>query len=92
MSLTVKFLNYDQLSDADKENVPNNGCGKKYASYYAIYHNEERIGLYSDAMEPEDARFYRDLGWIGHTIHQAYLLGLEDGVKNLSEVLEKPNT
>ncbi len=59
----VSLVSFDDLKKEEQEDQPNNGAGKEYASYILI---ESPFGrrIYSDAMEPEDAVFYRDLNWI----------------------------
>jgi hypothetical protein len=76
--LEVKIQRYNDLSNEEKENASNNGAGMKYASYIRVTHNDETILLESDAMEPEDARFLRDLSWIQDIIRRAYTLGRLD--------------
>jgi len=60
---TVKIVNFEELTKEEQEMQPNNGAGKEYALYIVI---EDKYGkrIYSDAMEPEDASFSRDLSWI----------------------------
>ena len=70
--MEIRMLTFDDLTEEEKESVPNNGSGKDYANYLKITHNGEVIALHSDAMEPEDARFYRDLKWIGSLIEKVY--------------------
>ncbi len=77
--LEIKDLNFEDLTDDQASNVPNNGCGKEYANYIKVFHNGVLIALESDAMEPEDVRFYRDLGWIGPLLKTCYELGVKDG-------------
>ena len=60
---TVKLVNFDDLTTDEKLGVSNNGYGKEYASYIVI-EDENGKRIYSDAMEPEDATFFRDLSWI----------------------------
>lgn len=50
-------------SKEEKEDVPNNGHGKASASYLRIVHDGQTHCLKSDAMEPEDCSFHRDLSW-----------------------------
>jgi len=66
---------YNDLTDDEKENVSDNGSGKEWAGYIKVTHNGKTILLKSDAMEPEDAFFYRDLNWIYDIIQKAYNLG-----------------
>jgi len=70
----VETLSYDDLTDEEKIR----GSGDEYATYIKITHNGETVGLFSDAMEPEDARFYRSLSWVSDEIRKAYELGKED--------------
>ena len=59
----VKVVSYDDLTKEEQEDQSNNGGGKEYATYIII-EDEKGRRIYSDAMEPEDATFYRDLSWI----------------------------
>lgn len=61
--MIVKTAKFEDLSKDEQEDQPNNGAGKEYASYLVIEDKDGRR-VYSDAMEPEDARFCRDLSWI----------------------------
>ena len=76
----VKMLDYEELPDDVRKGwgLPNNGSGREYAKYVVIYHNDVVIGVYSDAMEPEDATFYRDLCWIFVELERAYQIGRAD--------------
>lgn len=76
--LEIKMVNFDELSDEEKENVPNNGSGKEYASYIKVLHGGEILCLHSDAMEPEDASFCRDLSWIAGLLDRCYNIGKQD--------------
>jgi len=73
--LTVRVERFEDLSDEEKNFVPENGSGSAYAGYLRVVHNGETILLESDAMEPEDAIFARDLNWIALAIKGAYNLG-----------------
>ena len=66
---------YKELTDKEKEDVSDNGSGKEYAMYIRVTYNGETILLESDAMEPEDASFGRDLSWIVGIIKKAYEIG-----------------
>ena len=59
----VKLARFEDLTEIEKENASNNGSGKEYASYIII-EDESGRRVYSDAMEPEDCTFSRDLSWI----------------------------
>ncbi|HAR33376.1 MAG TPA: hypothetical protein DCR95_04605 [Desulfobacter sp.] len=69
------LCDFEDLPDNQKDKQPNNGPGKEYASYLIIKHKGEIIRIQSDAMEPEDANFLRDLWWIKDALIQAYELG-----------------
>ena len=76
--LKVKILRYDDLTEEEKYCVSENGSGAIFASYLKVIYDGETLLLKSDAMEPEDAGFDRDLSWISGTILMAYRLGRED--------------
>ncbi len=76
--LEIKLQGFEDLNDSEKCSVSNNGSGKEYACYLRMLHNGETVALESDAMEPEDARLYRDLAWVERLIKQAYLMGIKD--------------
>lgn len=76
----IEQLCFNDLSEEEKEDVPNNGNGKEYASYIKVTHNNKVICLESDAMEPEDAVFYRDLSWIINMLKKCYELGKSDKI------------
>ena len=59
----AKLVSYDDLTEDEKLGQPENGSGKEYASYIVV-EDEKGRRVYSDAMEPEDASFGRDLFWI----------------------------
>jgi hypothetical protein len=71
---------YTDLTPIEQENASENGAGKERASYIVIDNGIVRK-IYSDAMEAEDAVFYRDLSWIANELNQAYIQGKEDGLK-----------
>lgn len=68
-------LDFDQLTEEEKENAPNNGCGKDMATYIRIT-DGWGTRVYSDAMEPEDATFHRDLSWIAIELQEAFDAGV----------------
>jgi len=57
----------------------NNGGGREWASYLVVLVDGEIDQVYSDAMEPEDAKFYRDLDWIAGALKAAYDFGRKNG-------------
>ena len=73
--LTITSESYDDLTEEEQDNQPDNGDGKEYASYLRVMSNGKTLTIHSDAMEPEDCRFYRDLSWIKGSIEEAYELG-----------------
>lgn len=74
--LQVNYLEYDDLHAGDKQDVSDNGCGKDYATYMHVELNGKTLMMVSDAIEPEDATFGRDLNWIGGLLEQVYQAGL----------------
>ena len=78
MSIEINELSFDDLTEAQQENVSDNGSGKELANYIEIKLNGQVVDLFSDAMEPEDADFRRDLSWIAPVIKAAYDAGLEE--------------
>jgi len=77
--LKVEAVGYSSLSDEQKNSVSDNGSGKEWANYLKVTHNDEIVALKSDAMEPEDASFSRDLNWIYGLLRKCYELGQIDG-------------
>lgn len=73
--LKISVGDFDSLSEDEKGAASNKGSGKEYASYLRVELNGVTIALKSDAMEPEDARFYRDLRWIPQLLRQCYEIG-----------------
>lgn len=63
----VRMIDYDDLPEGEKEYQSDNGCGKEYARYL-VFEIGGKTVYRSDAMEPEDARFYRNLSWIQHDL------------------------
>ena len=76
--LKIEELDFDSLTAEEQGDVSDNGSGKKYANYIRIQHDGETILLESDAMEPEDATFNRDLGWVADMFSRCYDLGKKD--------------
>lgn len=73
--MDITYPTYGELTEDEKENASGNGHGAEYAGYIRVSHNSKTIALKSDAMEPEDAIFSRDLSWISSLIYEAYELG-----------------
>jgi len=76
--MKIEQLDYDELSDDEKDAAPNNGNGKDLANYIRITFDGGKVFTQSDAMEPEDARFTRDLSWIVEMLKLAYAHGAID--------------
>jgi len=76
--LKVELINFDDLTEDEKEIVPNNGRGKEFANYIKISDNGKLIALLSDAVEPEDATFRRDFNFVS-TFEAVYKIGIEHG-------------
>lgn len=75
----VEICSYNELpSEVDKEELSDNGQGAEYCCYLLIYIGGELKAVYSDAIEPEDARLYRDLRWIEHELERAFKVGRGD--------------
>lgn len=87
--LEIKNLRYKDLSEDEKENVPNNGSGKEYAGYIKILHDGRTLYLASDAMEKEDTLFCRDLSWIQEMLEKCYQLGVLDGSKDSDKEIQR---
>ena len=83
--MKVERLHYTELPDWAKiaANYESNcGSGREYATYLLLFNNEGSfIEMFSDAMEPEDTRFSRNLSWIQDAILEAYQRGREDADK-----------
>lgn len=77
--LKVERQSFDDLSDTEKAGASDNGGGRDYANYVRVSHDGKTLYLESDAMEPEDSRFTRDLSWVLDAIRRAYELGIADG-------------
>ncbi|WP_340499974.1 hypothetical protein [Caldifermentibacillus hisashii] len=79
--LKVELVYYDDLSEKEKETQPDNGCGKEYARYIKISNAGQTLMILSDAIEPEDATFNRDLRSVIDAVKLAYVQGIKDGKK-----------
>lgn len=75
--MDISIKSYDELPEGLKEEASNNGAGKDYALYIYVEHNGELIACESDAMEPEDATFGRDLNWIVGLLRKVYKVGVD---------------
>lgn len=54
-----------------------------------IRHRGETLLLESDAIEPEDKTFFRDLGWVIPWLMKAYELGWKDAESLDQQVREE---
>ena len=75
----VYIIEFEQLTEQEKDSVSNNGCGKEDANYIAIDNGEDPRIIHSDAMEREDAKFTRNLKWIVDALNEAHESGVEEG-------------
>lgn len=80
--MRIERLHYSELPDWAKKAAgyeSNCGSGREFATYLLLFDSEGSfIEMFSDAMEPEDACFYRDLSWIQDAILEAYQRGKDD--------------
>ena len=67
---SVKICGYNKIPANRQEEQPSNGCGKEQATYLVIEWDDGAIQIQSDAMEPEDCRFYRNLSWVKRTLEK----------------------
>ncbi|MDH5161483.1 hypothetical protein [Heyndrickxia oleronia] len=79
--LKVNLVSFDDLTEEEQQLQPNNGWGKEYANYIRITDGAETVMILSDAFEPEDGTFTRDLCYVVDAINEAYKIGLRDGKK-----------
>ena len=75
--LTVKKASYHDIPEFFQDEAPDNGVGAEDANYLMVMEGDEVLQVYSDAMEPEDATFNRDLRWVSDAIQAAYEHGLK---------------
>lgn len=78
----VELQDFEALTPVEREGASNNGYGKEYANYIRVTHNGETLYLESDACEPEDKTFGRDLAWIVDAIQKAYEIGVADATRS----------
>lgn len=77
--LKVNVVSFQELTKEEQELQPNNGRGKEFASYIKMTDGSETVMILSDAFEPEDGTFRRDLRCVVDAIKEAYKIGLRDG-------------
>lgn len=75
---TCELVDWEDLNEQERLEQPDSGSGADCACYLRILHNGKVVAVYSDAMEPEDCTFYRNLSWIGSALKGAYERGLAD--------------
>ena len=80
LSVRIYSLSYVPKKVQEKCFIPENDI---WGNVIAVYHGDEVVYAETDIMEPEDATFRRNLGWISHAIMMAYEAGIKDG-KSLS--------
>ncbi len=73
--MNVAITNWRNLTDEEKSEASNNGVGKEDANYLRVTWEDGTTETFSDAMEPEDALFTRDLSWISDLVVKAYNVG-----------------
>lgn len=79
--LKIELVKFGDLTDEEKEEQPNNGCGKDNARYIKLSNAGKTLMIISDAVEPEDATFTRDFRKVINAIQLAYKCGISDGKK-----------
>lgn len=75
--LTITVIPTDELTDEEADDFPSD-CW-----VLCVKHEGKVIATESDAIEPEDATFARDLKWIPDLLQTVYELGKQDGRKEL---------
>lgn len=77
----VEIQSFQQLSAEERACASTNGIGKECANYLRVTYGGDLILLESDAMEPEDCRFSRDLKWIRAALESAFLMGAQSNAQ-----------
>jgi hypothetical protein len=80
--LEIKIQKFDDLSEQEQRDAPNNGRGKKNASYLRVVHDGVSVCLLTDALEPEDATFSRGFAQVEWIVMEAYKIGKIEGWVN----------
>ena len=70
--MKIEILRFNDLTQVQQDDMPNNGGGKEWANYIKVSDGNLLVALQSDAMEPEDATFGRDLSWIASLLQKVY--------------------
>ena len=76
--LEIISCQFSDLSEDEKKDVSDNGNGKEEAGYIKIIQDGEVILLKSDAMEPEDCMFAKDLNWVHKACRRCYEIGQKE--------------
>lgn len=79
--LKIIECKFEDLTYGERALAPENGSGMEYANYIKITHNGKSVLFASDAMEPEDALFTRDLDWIVPALRRCYEIGRSEGLE-----------
>ena len=79
--IKIEQLRYEDLTPEQQSEASNNGSGKEFAGYLKVTFGDQILGLFSDAMEPEDACFFRDLSWVTEIIEKSCKLSQDAGYK-----------
>ena len=75
--MKVTLVSYEAIPLDQRDNQPNNGFEKEYASYLKVENPGKPAIYFSDAMKPGDTKFYRDLSWVADALEAAYAAGKE---------------
>ena len=79
MNLRTKVIyGADNLPQEARDILGKGKLSNDWHSYLLVYHNDKLITVESDAMEPEDVSFGRDLKWVPILLHRVYALGHDD--------------
>ena len=79
---TIQECSFEDFTKEEQDEwcLSNNGYGREPAGYLVIRVDDKIVRVESDAMEPEDATFGRDLHWIGDALAEAFKYGQKLGV------------
>ena len=78
---TIQECSFEDFTKEEQDEwcLSNNGYGREPAGYLVIRVDDKIVRVESDAMEPEDATFGRDLHWIGDALAEAFKYGQKLG-------------
>jgi hypothetical protein len=83
--MQIEQLSYGDLPTWAKKLAvafSDDGHGREDAEYLIVSEDGQFVEMFSDAMEPEDARFSRALSWVMPALLEAYEAGQKAGQKN----------